>query len=115
MVVTVLASWGGEPKSKRVCFFRDTTMTTKERRRYVRVGCLRFVEFVVEGRTYHGTIENKGEGGVFIKTKEHFSAGQDISMTYESSIFIRKKRAGKIVRITPHGIGVEFNYPGYTR
>ncbi len=38
MVVTVLASWGGEPKSKRVWFFRDTNMTTKERRRYVRGG-----------------------------------------------------------------------------
>ncbi len=90
-------------------------MTTKERRRYVRAASLRFVEFVVEGRTYHGTIENKGDGGAFIKTKEHFSAGQDISMTYESSIFIRDKRKGKIVWFGPQGVGVEFNCPEYDR
>jgi len=86
-------------------------MTTKERRRYVRVACLRFVEFVVEGRTCHGTIKNKGDGGVFIKTEEHFSAGQDISMTYESSIFIREKRKAKIVWVGPQGVAVEFNCP----
>ena len=83
-------------------------MTTKERRRYVRAASLRFVEFVVEDRTCHGTIENKGDGGVFIKTKEHLPVGQDISMTYESSIFIREKRIGKIIWIGPQGIGVKF-------
>ncbi len=86
-------------------------MTTKERRRYVRAASLRFVEFVVESRTCHGTIENKGDGGVFIKTKEHFSVGQDISMTYESSIFIREKRKAKIVWVGPQGVGVEFKCP----
>jgi Tfp pilus assembly protein PilZ len=86
-------------------------MTTKERRRYVRVARLRFVEFVVGGRTYHGTIENKGDGGVFIKTKEHFYAGQDISMTYESSIFLREERKGTMVWVGPQGVGVEFNCP----
>jgi len=86
-------------------------MNPKEKRRYVRVTRLRFAEFVVEGRIYHGTIENKGDGGVFIKTKEHFSVGQDISMTYESSIFIREERRGTIIWIGPRGVGVEFNCP----
>jgi len=84
-------------------------MSLKERRRYVRVNRLRFVEFAVEGRIYHGTIENKGDGGVFIKTKAHFSTGQNITMTYESSIFKRKERHGKIVRVSSQGVGVEFN------
>ncbi len=86
-------------------------MSLKERRRYVRVNRLRFVEFEVGGRTYHGTIENKGDGGVFIKTKAHFSTGQNISMTYESSIFTRKERDGKIVWISSKGVGVKFNCP----
>lgn len=42
-------------------------------------------------------LRTKGGGGVFIKTKAHFSTGQNISMTYESSIFTRKERSGKIV------------------
>jgi hypothetical protein len=37
--------------------------------------------------------------------------GQDISMTYESSIFIREKRKDKIVWISPHGIGLKFRKP----
>jgi len=89
-------------------------MTTKERRRYDRITSLRFVEFVVEGRAYHGTIETKGDGGVFIKTKEHFSAGQDISMTYESSIFAKEERTGTVVWVDPQGVGVEFNCPETT-
>ncbi len=53
--------------------------------------------------------------GIFIKTEERFSEGQDISMTIESPNFEYEKRTGKIVRATPEGIGVKFNFPGYAR
>ena len=64
------------------------------------------VNFAVRGRVYRGLIENNSDRGFFIKTEGHFSEGQDISMITESP---GKKITGKIVRVTPHGIGVEFN------
>ena len=90
-------------------------MADRDRREHIRIFTSRGVEFVVRGRLYQGSIENYCEGGVFIKTEDRFSEGEDISMTIESPKFGSEKRTGKIVRITPEGIGVEFNYPGYTR
>ncbi len=91
-------------------------MSTEEKRDCVRLSIQRVVDFTVKNRVYRGSIENNSDCGVFIKTKKgRFSEGQDISMTIESPKFGSEERTGKIVRITPHGIGVEFNYPGYTR
>ncbi len=93
-------------------------MTTKDRRKCVRLSTSRRVDFVVKGRAYRGSIENNCESGVFIKTEGRFSGrheGQDISMTIESPKFGSEERTGKIARVTPEGVGVEFNYPGYTR
>jgi len=91
-------------------------MTTEEKRDCVRIFTeARNAAFVVRGFIHHGLIENYCHGSAFIKTKGRFSKGQDISMTIESSKFGSEKRTGKIARVTPEGIGVEFNYPGYTR
>ncbi len=90
-------------------------MTAKDRREYVRLSISRSVNFLVKGRPYQGLIENTSDSGAFIKTMERLSDGQDISMTIESPKFRNEKKTGKIVRVTPKGIGVEFNYPGYTR
>ncbi len=90
-------------------------MTDKDRREHVRISTSRGVDFVVRGHLYRGLIENKSHGGIFIKTEGRFSEGQDISMTIESPNFESEKRTGKIARVTLEGIGVKFNYPGYTR
>ncbi len=91
-------------------------MNTGEKRDCVRISTeSRGVAFFVRGFSYQGLIENYCHSGAFIKTKERFSRGQDISMTIESPKFGTEKRTGVIVRATPDGIGVEFNYPGYTR
>ncbi len=90
----------------------------RERREHIRIITSKGVDFVVRGRLYRGLIENKSHGGVFIKTEGRFSdryEGQGISMAIESPQFGSEKRTGKIVRITPEGIGVEFSHPGYTR
>ena len=87
-------------------------MTSKDKRGCVRISISRGADFVVKGRAYRSSIENYCNSGAFIKTKEHFSEEQDISMTIESP---SEERTGKIARVTPHGIGVEFNHPGYTR
>ncbi len=90
-------------------------MTDRDRREHIRISTSRGVEFVVRSRLYQGSIENYCESGVFIKTEDRFSEGQDISMTIESPNFESEKRTGKIIWSTPEGIGVEFSHPGYTR
>ena len=80
-------------------------MTTKNKRERVRLSISRGVDFVVKGRVYSGSVDNTSGNGVFIKTKGSFSEGQNISMTLESP---SEQRTGKINRITPNGIGVEF-------
>ncbi len=81
-------------------------MTTKDKRGCVRISISRGADFVVKGRAYRSSIENYCNSGAFIKTKERFSEGQDISMTMETP---GEKRTGRITRIAQHGIGVEFN------
>ena len=97
-------------------------MTTKEKRELVR-GLIDIpAEFIVQGRLYQGQIKNinKGritireviEGGVFIETEMSFSIRQNIAMTYQSpSFFGEENRIGKIVWISPQGIGVKFREP----
>ena len=82
-------------------------MTDKDRRECVRFPTLRNVNFRVGGgRVYLGLMKNKGEA--FIETGERCSEGQDISMTFVYPKFGSEKRTGKIVRVTPRGIGVKF-------
>ncbi len=81
-------------------------MTAKDKRERVRISISRGADFVVKGRVYRSSVENTSDSGVFIKTKGRFSEGQDISMTIESP---SEKRTGKIARVAPHAIGVEFN------
>ncbi len=90
-------------------------MTAKDKRGCVRISISRGADFVVKGLAYRSSIENYCNSGAFIKTKERFSEEQDISMTIESPKFGSEERTGRIARVTSHGIGVEFNYPGYTR
>ena len=100
-----------EPVLKKI----GVGVTNRDKREYVRINTRQRVEFVVDGRTYYGTIENKSHGGIFIKTRENFTVGQDISMTFQSPMLINEERTGKIARVAPNGIGVKFNFPGYAR
>ncbi len=96
-------------------------MTAQDKREFVRSPVDIPVEFIVRGRLYQGQIKNinKGgwitigdvnKGGVFVETEMSFSIGQNVSMTYQS-LFGERNRIGKIVWISPHGIGVEFKKP----
>jgi len=95
-------------------------MTTKEKREHARHTVDIPVGFIVQGRLYQGQIKNMGKegwvkniktGGVFIETEMSFSIGQVISMTYSSPHFGEKNKIGKIVWISPQGIGVKFRKP----
>ena len=87
-------------------------MTTRNKRDHVRIDTSRPVEFMVQGRTYFGSITDMAGGGAFIETTRRFSVGQDLSVTYVSA-GESEERSGKIVRVTPKGIAVKFNFPGY--
>jgi len=88
-------------------------MLFKERRKHFRYPVNIRVEFIVEGYDYKGWIKNLSKGGVLIDTKELFTIGQAISMTYSSSSFGDENRVGTIVRVSEQGIGVKFRESGH--
>ena len=114
-IVSVSGSARSERRKSRKCLItrEGGNMTAKDRRKCVRRSYQKVVDFAMRGRVYRGSIENNSKRGVFIKTGGRFSdryEGQDISMTTEIP---GRKRTGKIARVTPCGIGVQFNYIGY--
>jgi Tfp pilus assembly protein PilZ len=67
------------------------------------------VDYNVAGRYYREFIQNISERGVFIKTTETFSKGQEILMTFMSQDYQKPfKIKGEIVRVHPNGVGVKF-------
>jgi Tfp pilus assembly protein PilZ len=67
------------------------------------------VDYNVAGRYYREFIQNISERGVFIKTTETFSKGQEILMTFMSQDYQKPfKIKGEIVRVHPDGVGVKF-------
>ena len=96
-------------------------MTTKDKREYARTPVNMPVDFIVRGSFYQGRVKNINKegwiirnvkkGGVFIETEISFSIGQNISMTYPAPFFGEENRIGKIVWISPQGIGVKFRKP----
>ena len=69
------------------------------------------VEFQVRGGVHNGLVINKSKTGVFIKTGQKLSAGDDIEVIYPFSNFGNKKRMGIIIRLSDHGFAVEFKDP----
>ena len=84
----------GFPKGKREHnrkFFHDT------------------VDYTTESGTYRDFIKDISDGGVFIETRNPFSVGEEISMTFLLSEHKKRiKLQGEIVRIGEGGIGVKF-------
>ena len=81
----------------------------KEKRSDLRRSYPMDVNYVSEGNVYQDFIQDISPGGVFIETEEPFTIGQEISMAIPSSNHQKYiKIKGKVVRITPQGIGVEF-------
>jgi len=86
----------------------------KEKREHVRIPADIPAELSAQGFLYQGRIKNINKrgwirignvkkGGVFVETQKAFLVGQEILIS-----FWKKNRPGKIVRATPHGIGVKF-------
>ncbi|MBW2240147.1 MAG: PilZ domain-containing protein [Deltaproteobacteria bacterium] len=81
----------------------------KERRSCRRKDFSTMVDYNVADRYYRDFIQNISERGVFIKTSETFSKGQETLMTFMSPDYQKPfKIKGEIVRLHPDGVGVKF-------
>ncbi len=79
-----------------------------EKRHIVRRPVNISVEFIVLGCFYCGFIKNMNKDGVFIETKNSFSVGRVVSMTYANPHFGESNKIGKIARGGQQGIWVKF-------
>jgi Tfp pilus assembly protein PilZ len=81
----------------------------RERRSCRRKDFPTMVDYNVADRYYRDFIQNISERGVFIKTTETFSEGQETLMTFMSPDYQKPfKIKGEIVRLHPDGVGVKF-------
>ncbi len=68
------------------------------------------IDFSYRGKSYPGIIQDISTTGLFIETNQEFIKGREIIMKIPfhksaKEILVR----GEIIRITPHGIGVNFS------
>ncbi len=81
-----------------------------EKRKHLRISTFISTDFADDDRIYKDFIRNLSAGGLYIETEAPFLANKELRMTFflsdsEDPI----KITGKIVRIDPKGVGVEFN------
>lgn len=88
-------------------------------REYPRLPCYIQVDFATGGKAYRSCIRDISASGVFIETGDSFKPGQDISLCFalaESDEMLAFKLKGKVMRIYPDGIGVQYvNMSQYQR
>jgi Tfp pilus assembly protein PilZ len=81
--------------------------TSESERKNVRVDCFVSVDYADSERVFKDYIEDISTSGVFIKTREAFSIGEEIvlsmSLSKDGSAF---KIPATVVRAAPDGIGV---------
>jgi hypothetical protein len=66
------------------------------------------VDYATCDRAYKDFIRDISEGGIFIETTRRFSVGEEILMSLFFPNRSHRLITGKIVRITPNGIGIKF-------
>ncbi len=93
-------------KSRRA----DTFGRVDDKRRHRRAYRFVEVDFSINGRFYHGLIDNVCASGAFIETSGTFAVNDAVTLSYpaptaEGNI----KRQGMITRIAPTGIAVAFS------
>ena len=88
-------------------------------REYPRLSCYLMVDFAAGGRAYRSCIRDISANGVFIETNNTFKNGQPIDLCFsleESDESLPFKVKGKVTRLYPDGIGVEYeNMTHYQR
>ena len=88
-------------------------------REYPRLSCYIQVDFAAGGKAYRSCIRDISASGVFIETGDSFKPDQDIALCFslaESDAALPFKLKGKVMRIYPDGIGVQYvNMSRYQR
>ena len=79
-------------------------------RKYPRSPCSIETDYKIDDSAYKDLIENISAGGVYIKTNQTHSLGQEVTMTFmlaghSKSITVK----GKIIRVSAQGFAVKFN------
>ena len=82
-----------------------------ERRGHARKPCLMSVDYTVKNRKYRSFILDISAFGIFIETKNHWPAGQELKMSFTVPTHHTPfKLTGEIVWCGSQGIGVKFKY-----
>jgi Tfp pilus assembly protein PilZ len=80
-------------------------------REYPRLRCYVQVDFAAGGKAYRSSIRDISASGVFIETGDTFKPGQEIALCFsltESDEMLAFKLKGKVMRVYPDGIGVQY-------
>jgi Tfp pilus assembly protein PilZ len=80
-------------------------------REYPRLDCFLLADFAADGKAYRGIIRDISAGGVFIETSEEIKKGQHLALCYtlsESNATLPIKIKGRVTRVFPNGIGVQY-------
>ena len=81
----------------------------KAKRQSERKNLFEMLNYTVNDQYYTDFTEDMSESGIFIRTKQKFSVGQEISIQFVSSEQERPFNIkGNIARILPEGVGVKF-------
>jgi Tfp pilus assembly protein PilZ len=79
------------------------------RRKYPRRTYFMEVSFATPDRVINGYIKNISSDGMFVETREPFSVGQHITLTFKLPNSVEHiKVNGEIVRVSSRGFGVKF-------
>ena len=82
----------------------------KDQRKHPRTPCSIVTEYMVEGRAYKDKIKNISLSGAYIKSRNSFPAGLEISQSFFFPNFeIPIQSRSKIVWTDSNGFGVKFN------
>jgi Tfp pilus assembly protein PilZ len=88
-------------------------------REYPRLSCYIQVDFATGGKAYRSCIRDISASGVFLETTDSFKPGQEVALCFtltESDEMLPFKLKGKVTRLYPDGIGVQYeNMSHYQR
>ena len=88
-------------------------------REYPRLSCYLVVDFAAGDKVYRSCIRDISANGLFIETSNSFEDGQELALCFtmeESDETLPFKVKGRVTRIYPDGIGVEYeNMTHYQR
>jgi hypothetical protein len=82
----------------------------EERRRKPRQPIQAVVDFISKGRLFKQNAENYSKSGIFLKFRntDYFKPNQQLTLCFQTDQGTPYKYQGRIARIAPTGVGVEF-------